>query len=518
MRQPERAPALRVKGCTINRIRLLLSSILVALVLAACSTGGGPSVPAVSIGSEALEGGQAGEQYEYIFSASGLPADVGEVTFVWSMGDTTAGEREATVSNGVAVTVTNHTFSAAGDYEVTVSVRTGDGVVLATRTATVTMAVPENWYDDPVSYVVGESPHSVVVADLNNDGHLDIVVALSNNDAVGILWGAGARQAPQLDHLPTPVNPKHVALADFNGDGCLDIAVAVQDAVPGGQVDGEDVGVVTVYLSEGASCGVFGVRVDYEACGRPHQVAAGSFNDDGFMDIVVACWSRNELAILPGSADGQFGAAILVDSGGGNPHAVVVDDFNSDGRDDIAVAALGTSRATVLLATDEYDFAAPALYVTGSSPHGIRVADLNDDGYPDIATVNQASDDLSIFLNNGNGTFRSLLRYEVGDMPKDLAFGDLNGDGFLDIVVVNSHGNHPVGTAPTDITVLYGTGDGRLSGSETIRLDLTPFSVAMVDLDADGNLDIVTANWGSGDVKVLYNRGLFAGGPGGPTP
>jgi len=197
---------------------------------------------------------------------------------------------------------------------------------------------------------------------------------------------------------------------------------------------------------------------------------------------------------------------------------VVVADFNGDGSDDIAVAAFGASRATVLMGAGPYLFDTPALYVAGSSPHGIKAGDINGDGHVDLITANQASDDVSVFINDGTGSFRTQVRYEVGDMPKDLALGDINGDGILDMVVVNSVGNHPTGTEPTDITVLFGVGDGTFGGAETIPLDLTPFSVEIADLDDDGFQDVITANWGSGDVKVLYGREYSGPNPSSPSP
>ncbi|WMY79676.1 VCBS repeat-containing protein [Citricoccus sp. I39-566] len=82
---------------------------------------------------------------------------------------------------------------------------------------------------------------------------------------------------------------------------------------------------------------------------------------------------------------------------------------------------------------------------------------------------------------------------------------DLNGDGDLDIVTANTHGNYPAGSVATSLTVLLGNGEGGYGDPLSVPVGLTPFAVHAVDLDADGIVELLTANWHSGDVAVLRN-------------
>ena len=88
-------------------------------------------------------------------------------------------------------------------------------------------------------------------------------------------------------------------------------------------------------------------------------------------------------------------------------------------------------------------------------------------------------------------------------MPKASAIGDLNGDGKLDLAVANTDDNYPSGSAPTSFTVLLGNGAGAFTQGTVVSDDLTPFSIAIADLNGDGKNDVATANWHSGDVKVF---------------
>jgi hypothetical protein len=118
----------------------------------------------------------------------------------------------------------------------------------------------------------------------------------------------------------------------------------------------------------------------------------------------------------------------------------------------------------------------------------------------------QTDNAVGVLLGHGDGTFAEAVFHPVGPVPKASALGDLNGDGKLDLVTANTHGNYPAGSAPTDLTVLLGDGAGGFSPGFTLANDLTPFNVTVADLNGDGTVDIASANWHSGDVKVHYRH------------
>src|SRR5262249_43202605 len=89
--------------------------------------------------------------------------------------------------------------------------------------------------------------------------------------------------------------------------------------------------------------------------------------------------------------------------------------------------------------------------------------------------------------------------------PYYLAVGDFNGDGKLDVVSCNYSSNN--------VGVLFGNGAGGLGAATTYNLGaFNPLSVAVGDFNGDGKPDIATSNNSSGNVSILLNNGSGAFG------
>src|SRR5574341_426874 len=143
-------------------------------------------------------------------------------------------------------------------------------------------------------FATGASPRSVAVADVNEDGKLDLVVANYNTHTVSVLLGTGTGSFGAKTDYATGSFPIAVAAADLNGDGHLDLVVAnFNDS--------------TVSVLLGTGTGSFGAKTDFATGETPAAVAVADLNGDGRLDLVVANGYANTVSVLLGTGTGSFG-------------------------------------------------------------------------------------------------------------------------------------------------------------------------------------------------------------------
>jgi len=168
----------------------------------------------------------------------------------------------------------------------------------------------------------------------------------------------------------------------------------------------------------------------------------------------------------------------------------------------MAVTVIGpiTSSATSSF-TSKQDFA------TGSNPRSVTTGDLNGDGKLDLAVANVNSSNVSVLLNTtgpGSATpnFTAKQDFAAGLGPVSVAVGDLNGDGRLDLIVANFNSNNVSVllniTAPGAPTPIF-------ADKQDLDASDGPIYVTTGDLNGDGKLDLAVTNLNSNNVSVFLN-------------
>ena len=133
------------------------------------------------------------------------------------------------------------------------------------------------------------------------------------------------------------------------------------------------------------------------------------------------------------------------------------------------------------------------------APVSLRVVDVNKDGKPDLivaaadAVTGNPPASIYVMLNNGNGTFAQPTRFLAGSNPSSFAVLDINNDGNVDLVVGNQGALDGSGNGG-GVSVLFGTGTGSFSSPSALQTASTAApSVVVGDFNGDGKLDIAAA-------------------------
>lgn len=263
----------------------------------------------------------------------------------------------------------------------------------------------------------------------------------------------------------------------------------------GGAIGDGTFGPITSYLAEGA------VTV---------HVVTADFNGDGNLDLAstgVEPGNNSYSTVRLGNGDGTFGAAVSYAAGTTGTGWISATDVNNDGLFDLATVEFN-GRATIRLGRGDGTFGAQVSYqMDTTSSNYLTTADLNSDGIIDLVTTGASggSSTATIRLGNGDGTFKSSLSYtqNTGGV-NGVSIGDINGDSIVDMVTGGTSGTG-------NYVVRLGLGNGTFGSSATYAVagSINAGKANLVDVNADGNLDIVGASTfaGLGAVQVLLNRG-----------
>ncbi|OGX80781.1 FG-GAP-like repeat-containing protein [Hymenobacter coccineus] len=361
----------------------------------------------------------------------------------------------------------------------------------------------------PTTGIFGGGPESttgnaegIAVGDLDGDGDLDLVGG-SQESNVGVFLNNGSGTFAAGQQLALERGAVVLALGDLDSDGDLDlVSISLYASVRG----------VSVRLNDGR--GVFSSSAQNIVVGNnPVAVALGDVDGDGDLDLAVASTGSSStfqstqfIGIQLNNGGGAFSQGPIVPVQA-DPKDVALGDVDNDG--DLDLVSVGqfpyaySSTMSTRLNDGQGNFGGGFEKDLPNGANRILLGNLDGDSDLDAVVTEPSYQGLTVQLNNGSGDFattdQSSMTASSAYPANGFALGDIDGNGVLDLV----------GASFSGVNVRRGYGSGfyplgrDLSDGQSVDAGAVS-SVALGDVDGDGDLDILALTFGK--VKVRLNQ------------
>ena len=289
---------------------------------------------------------------------------------------------------------------------------------------------------------------------------------------VVVARNSGAGQFESRITYNVPSESKGVCLADLDNDGRLDLMYTARGSGYRG-----DLKRGRLFVRQGQGDFQFGPALECEAGPSAYYVETADLNNDGYLDIMVPNEHGDTVhyVISPGAILFEPGTTIearplrATQIPGFRHHAindVRAADFNNDGNMDLVTANLGTNCVSIFLGNGDGTFQTDKLLDAGEFGAFLATGDVDNDGDVDFVITHWTKRNFtSVFLNRGGGEFFPRKEYETALGNYGVALADVDDDGNLDVVTANYQAR--------SYSLLKGIGDGTFETAVTVPIGLS---------------------------------------------
>ena len=326
--------------------------------------------------------------------------------------------------------------------------------------------------------------YGVFAADMDGDGDMDILSA-SNADNT-IAWYENNGDANPTwtanDIATDAAGANSVFAADMDGDGDMDIVSSSAND-----------NTIAWYENDGNANPTWAAADIATSANSARSVFVADMDGDGDMDIVSASYNDNTIAWYEnnGNANPTWTATDIATSAAG-ALSVYAADMDGDGDMDIVSASMLDN--TIAWYENNGDanptWAAADIATDAAGASGVYAADMDGDGDMDIVSADFSDNTIAWYENNGdaNPTWTAADISTSAAGARDVHLADMDGDGDMDIVSAD-FGDNTIAWYENN-----GAADPTWTASDIATDADGAVSVFVSDMDGDGDMDIVSAS------------------------
>ena len=267
------------------------------------------------------------------------------------------------------------------------------------------------------------SPTAVALADLNNNGILDLIVANGGSNNVLVFPGLGnGAFGPALNGghgFFTGTNPAGITVADVNGDGRPDLIIANKGS--------NDVSILLNVKMGNSFTFEEGPRL--QAGVGPVSTVIADVLSTGVPDLVIANSGSNNVWLLQGLGNGFFNdQSPTILPVGTNPSAVFAGQFTTGSGQDLVTVNTGSNSLTLITGLGSASPHMQTMSSGGLDPTTAFAVKLTGNGLEGLVVANNGDGTFSLFEPGENGLALSSVLTSSGlPNPSGLALASFNG-------------------------------------------------------------------------------------------
>ena len=348
-----------------------------------------------------------------------------------------------------------------------------------------------------------DGPWTVFAADLDGDGDRDVLSASVLDDEVAWYENSDALGTfgTQQVITDTALSAKQVTAADLDGDGDRDVVSA-------SSLDDK-----IAWYENTDGLGSFDSQQIVTASAKgARSVFAADLDGDGDQDVLSASQSDSTIAWYTNvGSPGQFGPLQVITALAFCARSVFAADLDGDGDGDALSASMCDHTIAWYENGDGLGTFGPRQVITNAavSARAVFAADLDGDGDPDVLSASPSSAGVAWYENtDGLGSFGAPSAVTTGvDGAESVVAVDLDGDGDLDVLKAPSGNGALTWYENVDGLGVFGTLQVIATGGSGAGKAASP-----ADLDGDGDQDVLSASTIDDQVSWYENvdgLGLF---------